>query len=50
MDRMGRVLLGGGRVGRGGGVALAFCGVTDEAAEFSYDGRLESGCECLIDR
>lgn len=39
---------GEGSGGRGGGPGI--CGVTDEAAEFSYDGRLESGCECLIDR
>lgn len=39
---------GGGGFWWEGGPGI--CGVTDEAAEFSYDGRLESGCECLIDR
>lgn len=41
----------GGGPGEGSGEGgTGICGVTDEAAEFSYDGRLESGCECLIDR
>lgn len=40
----------GGRVGGGGWKVLPLCRMSDEAAEFSYDGSLESGCERLIDR